>query len=246
MDADSHAAFPPTRWSMVIAAADQRDLAAGERALGELCAIYWRPLYSFARRRGASPADAADLVQGFFARMLGENLFGRADAGLGRLRSYLLGAFQRYQRDEWRRQGALKRGAGAAPLSIDEDSAERMFQAEDTATPTPEAAYEKQCALALLSTTLARLAAEQVEEGKGAQFELFRPLLAPLGGEAESGHETIAAKLGLSAEASRAVLSRLRKRFRQLLRDTVADTLAEPSAASVDEELDALRAALVG
>ena len=41
-----------------------------QAALAELCRIYWYPIYSFVRRRGASPEDAQDLTQGFFLHLL--------------------------------------------------------------------------------------------------------------------------------------------------------------------------------
>ena len=52
-------------------------------ALGELCAMYWFPLYAFARRRGLEPGDAEDATQGFLAHLLEGGLFGRAERGHG-------------------------------------------------------------------------------------------------------------------------------------------------------------------
>jgi RNA polymerase sigma-70 factor (ECF subfamily) len=90
-----------------------------------------------------------------------------------------------------------------------------------------------------------RLAAEQASIGKDRAFALLRPLLSPSEDGDEGGtHEEIATALGLTVEASRAAVYRLRKRFREILRETVADTLIQPTPESVDEELMALRAAL--
>lgn len=245
MNPDSHAAFPPTRWSIVLATRDGGDSRAGEKALGELCRIYWQPIYSFARRRGASPADAEDLAQGFFIRLLEEGLFAKADASAGRLRSFLLGAFQRYQREEWRKTMAAKRGGGQSLLSFDADDPEESFQAEDPSAESPERIFERHCARALLETAMKRLSAEQTSIGKDRAFALLRPLLSPSEDGDEGGtHEEIAAALGLAVEASRAAVYRLRKRFREILRETVADTLIRPTPESIDEELMALRAAL--
>jgi hypothetical protein len=52
--------FDKTRWSMVLGAVQSRAPCA-QKALAELCGLYWRPLYAFARRRGRSPEDAQDL-----------------------------------------------------------------------------------------------------------------------------------------------------------------------------------------
>jgi hypothetical protein len=46
--------FDKTRWSMVLGAV-QRRAPYAQKALAELCRLYWRPLYAFARRRGGSP-----------------------------------------------------------------------------------------------------------------------------------------------------------------------------------------------
>lgn len=245
MAPSSNVPFPPTRWSMVLATRSGGDAQKGRRALEDLCRLYWQPIYGFARRRGHSPADAEDLAQGFFARLLDEDLFAKADASAGRLRSFLLGAFQRHQREEWRKAAAAKRGGGQAVISIDSEESEAAFQAEDTSVLSPEAAYEKQCALALLADAMGRLAKEQAAAGRAQAFELLRPLLSPDGDTDESqSHQRIATALGQTVEASRAAVYRLRKRFREVLRDVVADTLEEPTDQAVDEELLALRSAL--
>ena len=44
--------------------------ALAARALGELCEIYWAPLYVFLRRSGHAEHDAFDLVQSFCAELL--------------------------------------------------------------------------------------------------------------------------------------------------------------------------------
>jgi hypothetical protein len=62
------ASFATTHWS-VIAACALGDNAA-QAALTQLCHDYWPPLYTFVRRRGYNPADAQDIVQGFFAYFL--------------------------------------------------------------------------------------------------------------------------------------------------------------------------------
>ena len=245
MTPDSRAAFPPTRWSMVLAARQDGDHGNGRRALNELCAIYWQPVYSFARRRGHSPQDAEDLAQGFFLRVIDESLLGKADATQGKLRSFLLGAFQRYQREEWRKDTALKRGGGAVIFSMNSHEAEAAFKAEDPSVASPEEEFERRCALALLEAAMKKLGAEQSALGRGKAFEQLRPLLSPSsGGDDAQSHATLAASLGLTEEASRAAVYRLRKRFREILRDVVADTLENPTEAAVDEELLALRSAL--
>ena len=78
--------FATTRWSIVLAAGDRREPTAA-LALRDLCEAYWYPLYAFARRDGATDADAMDLVQGFLADLLARGELGAAP-DRGRFRSY--------------------------------------------------------------------------------------------------------------------------------------------------------------
>jgi hypothetical protein len=78
---------------MVLEAVQSRAPGAPQ-ALAELCARYWRPLYAFVRRRGRSPEDAQDLVQGFFEHLIRNRGLATVDRTKGRFRSFLLASFQ--------------------------------------------------------------------------------------------------------------------------------------------------------
>src|ERR1700719_3949598 len=97
--------FDKTRWSVVLAAVQSRAPGA-HQALAELCARYWRPLYAFARRRGRSPEQAEDLVQGFFEHLIGSRGLATVDRSKGRFRSFLLASFQNFISTETRRERA--------------------------------------------------------------------------------------------------------------------------------------------
>ena len=81
--------FATTRWSLVLAAGESSS-DGSERALAELCARYWYPLYAYARRRGYDTEDARDLTQGFFAKLLEKRDLRTADPTRGRFRTFLL------------------------------------------------------------------------------------------------------------------------------------------------------------
>jgi len=83
------ASFATTQWS-VVRAAGRSTGAESERALATLCTKYWYPLYAFARRRGLAAEQAADITQGFFARLLEQKIVRGADPRRGKFRSYLL------------------------------------------------------------------------------------------------------------------------------------------------------------
>ena len=67
--AEGAASFHTTRWTIVMRAAQNQTLGV-HSALAELCRLYWYPLYMFARRRGHSPDDAQDLIQGSFLHLI--------------------------------------------------------------------------------------------------------------------------------------------------------------------------------
>ena len=141
--------FATTRWSVVLAAgADPSEQA--DRALAELCANYWYPLYAYVRRRGYEAEDARDLTQAFFAKLLEKKSLAAADPARGRFRSFLLTSMKNFLASEWRRQATLKRGGDEEVLSIDYEGAEHRYRVEPAHAFTPEAIYERRWALALL------------------------------------------------------------------------------------------------
>jgi len=230
---------------MVLALRQEGDLARGRLALDELCRIYWRPIYSYARFQGIPAADAEDLTQSFMGFILEKDLFSAADASLGKMRNYLLTAFGRHIKHWQRQAGAQKRGGGHEIISIEASMAEDELEIQPEDPRTPESIYQRQCALRLVEETVSQLAQEQTAAGKAVQFELLRQRLDPT--QAGSGTDAeLAAQLGLTHDAVRQSVSRLRKRFREIMRDLVAGTLAEPTEESVKEELEALREALLG
>lgn len=240
-----HGAFPVTRWSVVLALREGGDMKRGQLALDELCRIYWRPVYSYARYQGLTPADAEDLTQSFFSFILEKDLFSAADSSLGKMRNYLLTAFSRHIKHWQRQANAQKRGGGREIISIEATQAENEITIDPADHRTPESIYQRLCAIRIIESAIEQLAQEQEDSGKGTQFSLLRSRLDP--SQAGSGNDAeMAAQLGISHDAVRQAISRLRKRFREIMRDLVAATLSDPSEEAVQEELAALRNALIG
>ncbi|TDU71430.1 RNA polymerase sigma-70 factor, ECF subfamily [Prosthecobacter fusiformis] len=240
-----HGAFPVTRWSVVKTLREGEDHGRGRLALNELCQIYWRPIYSYARYQGLPPADAEDLTQSFFSFALEKELFSSADASLGKMRNYLLTAFSRHIKHWQRQANALKRGGGREIISIEASQAENEITIDPADHRTPESIYQRLCAMRIIEAAIGQLAEEQATAGKGEQFRLLRCRLDPT--QIGSGNDAeIAAQLGITHDAVRQSISRLRKRFREIMRDLVSATLSDPTDESVQEELAALRNALMG
>ena len=227
--AHAGAHFATTRWS-IIAAACEAPTAESDAALETLCRAYWYPLYAYVRRSGHSPADAQDLTQAFFARLLEKAWLRDARPGVGRFRSFLLMALKRFLAKEWRKENARKRGGGLAFVALDADEAESRYAVEPALGP--DEVYERRWALTLLDRALHGLAEEYRAADRAAEFETLKThLVSPRG---EIDYEATAVELGLSAGAARVAVHRLRKRFREALRAEIAETVAAPGELDVE------------
>lgn len=222
--------FATTHWTVVLAAS-RPDSPEQSAALEQLCRTYWYPIYAFIRRRGVLPADAEDLTQEFFARLLAKEWLLGVEENGGRFRSFLLTAVSRFLANQHDRNTAAKRGGGA-PL-LDLDAAEGRFEAETQETGTAERSYDRHWAIALLEKALARLQEEARENARNAAFEQLSPFLSR---EPEPGeYEIVAARLKMSVGALGIAVFRLRRRYRDVVRSLIAETVADP--ADVDSEL---------
>lgn len=227
--------FATTRWTVVLAAG-RRHAPQADRALEELCRAYWFPLYAYVRRRGYAKADAEDLVQAFFERFLSKNYLQGLSAERGRFRAFLLASLKNFLANEWKKSQRLKRGGGDTVLSLDWESADTKFQVASTTEPSPDKAFDREWAVTLLAQVIERLQAEFAAEGKARQFEQLKVFLTA--GKGAVPHADVARSLSMDEGAVRVAVHRLRKRYRELLRDEIADTLAD--SAQVDEEMRAL------
>jgi RNA polymerase sigma-70 factor (ECF subfamily) len=224
--------FATTRWTLVLQAGNDQSPQHSD-ALGQLCAIYWYPLYAFVRRQGANPADAQDLTQEFFARLLQRNYLDRADREKGKFRWFLLGAFKHFLSHQREYERAAKRGGGKAHISLDEMAAEKRYQLEPRTDLTPEKLFERTWAMTLLERVKTRLREHYTQASKSDRFEHLQLFLP--GGYEQRPYSEVAAKLGISEGALRVELHRLRATYRNLLRTEIAHTVSAPT--EIDEEL---------
>jgi RNA polymerase sigma-70 factor (ECF subfamily) len=224
--------FATTHWSTVLAAGDGASPQA-QTALEKLCRIYWFPLYAFARRQGHDAEAAQDLTQGFFVHVLERDLFARATPERGKFRSFLLGAFKRFIRDQDRAQHAQQRGGQVEFVALDSEQAEERLATQPFAGDDPDTTFDREWALTVLNEAMNLLEQECYREGKGAQFEILHPWLQ--GDRPESPQAELAARFDLSVGALKVAIHRMRRRYGELLRAVVAHTVPDP--ADVDEEL---------
>lgn len=230
--------FVTTRWTRVLEA--RGDTPDAKRALGELCEVYWQPVFRFLRRAGHNDDTARDLAQEFFSRLLSGSGITGADPRKGRFRSFMLGAVKHFLADYHDRGRAIKRGGGhAVSVSLDEQGSPATECAplgESIADPqavVPDAVFDRQWALTIMERALNTLESEFRASGKADQFDILKPWLAgdiPTTSQASAGQ-----KLGLSDAAIKVAIHRLRKDFRQRIRREVLETLEDPS--QLDAEL---------
>jgi len=228
-----------THWSVVLAAS--RPLAAGHGdALESLCRTYWYPVYAFIRRKGHSAADAEDLTQEFFARLLAKEWLVGIEENGSRFRSFLLTAVYRFLANEYDRITAAKRGGGMIPLNFDE--AEERYVGDSLGLESAERAYDRNWAVLVMDTALTRLAREASEERREKVFAELSPFLSrePQPGE----YESLAGRLNMSVNSLGVAVYRLRRRYREEVRATIGGTVA--ASGDVDEELRHLIAVLRG
>jgi RNA polymerase sigma factor (sigma-70 family) len=230
--------FETTRWSLVRKARQGPDR---DEALGDLCRIYWPPLYSFLRRQGCRPEEAEDLTQAFFARLIEKDWLQDVEPDKGRLRSFLLVACRHFLANERDHQRALKRGGARGAVSLDLATAEERYRLEPRLEQSPEKLFDRRWALTVLQRVLGALREELPASGRDT-FDALRPFL--LAGEADESYAEVAPRLGMRPGTVRVAVLRLRRRFQQRLRAEIADTVADP--ADVDAEIRYLIRALSG
>ncbi|HEX3988007.1 MAG TPA: sigma factor [Verrucomicrobiae bacterium] len=227
--------FVTTRWTVVVAAGHSSTPSA-DVALEELCGTYWFPLYAYVRRHGYSREDAEDLTQSFFARFLQKNYLEKLSAEHGRFRAFLIASLKHFLANEWDRSHRLKRGGGIANLSLDWQDADARYHIDPADDLSPDKIYDRAWAVTLLERVISRLRDENAAEGKAIVFDRLKPFLTV--GRNEVPYAQAAAELSMTEGAIRVAVHRLRRRYRELLRDEIGQTLSDP--AQVDEEIRTL------
>lgn len=230
--------FATTHWSVVMAARDE----GSDSALETLCRTYWPPIYAFIRRQGHPMAEAEDLTQEFFARLLERDFLQHLRHREGRFRSFLLTFLKHFLNDERDRARAAKRGGGRVPVSFDGLDAEERRQIEPAESGTPEWEYECRWVRAVLEQAIRRLGDEYRAKGQEAVFEAVKDLQP--GERGQRSYAELAEDLGLTETALKTAVHRLRKRHHEILREEVARTVGHPG--EVDAEIRHLLAILGG
>ena len=211
------------------------DAPEARTALGELCEVYWAPVFRFLRSEGRTDDDSRELAQEFFARLLTRGGFDGADPAKGRFRSYLLGALKHFLAERRRNEGREKRGGGAVVESLDATAHDTApgLQIADTSAAMDDKHFDREWAIAIMDRSLKAVQADFEKAGKSAHFEALKPWL--VGDTDQLSQADAATLLGVSTGAVKVMIHRLRKTVRTAVESQIADTV--PTTEDIAEEL---------
>jgi DNA-directed RNA polymerase specialized sigma24 family protein len=129
----------------------------------------------------------------------------------------------------------------SVPLDLSRDThTTTSAQITELAPAVPDAFFDRQWALNVIDRSLSALGAEFVAAAKGRHFETLKPWL--LGEVGSLSQSEAAQQLVMSEGAIKVAIHRLRKRFRELVKEEIAGTLDQP--VTIQEELCYLLEAL--
>ena len=221
--------FPTTHWSLILAAAHSGTPHAAA-ALEQWCRLYSVPIANYIRRHWPRAEQVPDLAQAFFEHLHGKKYLKRADPRRGRFRCFLLTGVRRFLADQRDYETADRRDVRKT-VTTDAIDDERVIGFPGDHVPDSE--YDRDWACAVLDTVGQRLRDEYVRLGKGALHEELKSFLPGAANEPPAYAE-IARRTASSEDAIKSAIWRLRRRWRELVRETVALTVPPEE---VDEEI---------
>ena len=227
--------FPLTRWSQVRRAASE-DEAEEFAGLTHIAEHYWRPVYHYLRSWGNNPDRAQDLTQAFFEHCLEKKVFSKAKEELGRFRSFLLTALNRFTHNQHRDENAPTRTPKGGFVAADELESEEGPYCVPIDKDNPEAAFHRSCSCELILEAIAALEREyEAFPNARVSLTLFRERIANpvLRLKEPRPVKDLAAELEITENAASQCLIRVRTAFRSLMVRTIR------SRVSSEEEVNA-------
>jgi RNA polymerase sigma factor (sigma-70 family) len=233
--------FPATRHS-ILAAIQSDDSFEKSRGLDAITAAYWKPVYKYLRLRWKlNSADAQDLTQDFFTRLIERDFLSGYDPSKGRLRTYLRTCADKLFLKQSRDAHRAKRGGAIPPLHLDFDEAEReLARTIFSSSDTMEKHFEKEWIRSLFTLALDRLRSKYVRSEKMVYFHLFERYDLAEDEGSRLSYVQLAAEFGLSVTDVTNYLAAARRQFRQCVLDQLRDMTAS------EEEFQSEARALLG
>lgn len=229
--------FKTTAWTVVLSARDPDD-SDFRTSLDYLVQTYWKPVYLFVRSKGNPHEKAKDLTQEFFALFVEKNFLKTVDREKGRFRTFLLTALSRFLMNTHAHDKALKRGGGLRPIqSLDALKDEEVGTGfEPQQGETPEEAFNRHWARALLTRVFERLEKVCEAEGKRAYYDVLRmQFFDTMADGRRLSYKDIGDKLNISELDVTNFLHRAKRIYKDLLRDEIRSYVT--SEDEVEEEI---------
>jgi RNA polymerase sigma-70 factor (ECF subfamily) len=184
---------------------------------------------AFIRARIRNPEEAEDLAHDYIHRLLKTEELATMDRSKGRFRSFLVVSIKHFIYNHYAASSALKRGGTSVHVPIEEHVDD---VAED---PKDQDLFLEEWIAALHAEVVRCLRSEWEKAGKAREFDDYEPFL--LEKEGNRSRDDLAARHKLTVNAVNVRISRLRDRYKILLREVVAQTVQEHE---LDEELRSL------
>jgi DNA-directed RNA polymerase specialized sigma24 family protein len=204
-----HRPFPTTRHSLIHCAGGTGTLA--REALDGIVAVYWKPAYKHVRiqwRR--SNEEAKDLVQGFFAALIEQQILSAFDPSKARFRTYLKACLDHFVMKQDESANRLKRGGGTIVL-FDFDAAER----ELAGSPSVEDVFLREWQREMFALGLNDLRTFCAAQGKTLQWNIFEQY--DLAGDARPSYAALATEHTIAVTSVTNYLAWARRELRRLV-----------------------------
>jgi len=215
-------AFPATLWTMILGARD----AGTTVHLEQLCRLYWKPVYWLIRLRwNRSNEDAKDLTQDFFATFLEKGFLSSVSPDRGRFRSFVRAALEHFMLNQKRDENRLKRGGGKRFLSLD-DPETPLFKTPEV-DGSIESTFDRLWAQSLMQDAIRTLREQYRQASREDVVRIFEAYDLVDGSPPTYGD--LARRFGLTEDAVRGALRRVRADLRSILRDRVLQSLSDPA-----------------
>ena len=240
-DGEKWARASVTDWSLV-GRAGRGDAELRRAALEQLLKVYLPALSAhLVHRRGLAPDRADDLLQEFVVNKIVEkDLIGRADRDLGKFRTFLLTALDRFIRNKIRDEKAKKRAPDAGALVEFDDRANWS-----PTSPGPSAIFDVTWAREVISEAMRRMRSDCETSGRTDLWGVFecRVVGPTFEGARPVGYEELVKRFAFQSpsQASNA-LTTAKRMYARALRSVVAQYARDDG--EIELEIDELREVL--
>lgn len=189
-----------------------------------LAARYWKPVYHFLRMSySKSNEDAKDLAQAFFVWLLERDLLLRFDPSRSTFRTFLKGVLRNFAGNEHQALHRLKRGGGAAHVSIDVAAA--ALERGDVETD-PEKMFDRLWLKEVLHRAVDRVRARCQASQRIIPFLVFQQYDLDQS-DAPPSYADVAKRLGIKESDVRNHLHEIREKVREEVKAEIASAEGE-------------------